>query len=123
MKEVNEAQENGIDLSELLDRVEYDRDLLRELYDIFSEEFPGLHRRLQAAVGEGDLGTVQMTAHTLKGMFASLSFCKASACALRIERMAAQSVLQGMPDEVARMERTATTARQRLAVLCDEVLS
>ena len=65
---------------------------------------------------------IQVAAHTLKGMLASLSFCKASVCALHIERMAAQGVQNGLLEETARLERAAELAERYLETVCQEVI-
>jgi HPt (histidine-containing phosphotransfer) domain-containing protein len=114
--------ESGVDLAELLARLEYDRELLCEIFELFTEEFPVLQSQLQFAMADGDLTQVRATAHTLKGMFASLSFSRASASAFRIERMAADSRLDGMPEEFARLGRNAAQAQADLAVVCGEVI-
>jgi HPt (histidine-containing phosphotransfer) domain-containing protein len=113
---------SGVDMPELLARVEYDHELLREVLDIFMEEFPELCRQLRAVVQQGDLEQVRIMAHTLKGMLASMSFGGASACAMRIERLAAQETQLGLMEEVLRLERTAARAQSSLAAMCDEVL-
>lgn len=116
------VQESGVDLPELLARVEFDRELLREVFDIFLEEFPRLRGELRHAIDHDDLRTVQESAHTLKGMLASLSFGKASSSALQIERMAAQGVSAGMAEEFARLERSTAIAQASLASICREVI-
>src|SRR5947199_8150501 len=110
MQTADFTQNTGIDLAELLARVEYDRELLQDVLGIFSEEFPKLHVLLQDAVTRGDEHQIQTCAHTLKGMLASLSFGKASASAMRIEHMARECNLTNIHEELVRLGHEATFA-------------
>ena len=122
MMQTEEQQAGGVmDLGELMARLEYDRDLLRDVLEIFLEEFPVLYGRLQEALAMGEMREVRVTAHTLKGMLASLSFGRASAAAMRIEQMAADFRVDGMSEEMQRMEEYAMEGQRQLAAACKEV--
>jgi len=112
------GQDSGLDLNELLSRVEGDYELLRDISDIFNEEFPKSYQILTAALALNDLKQVQFSAHTLKGMFSSLSFVRASACARRIELMARVEQREGIDEEVASLEQTAYVAQASLQKAC-----
>ncbi len=116
------AYESSVDLPELLARVEYDRELLREIMDIFHEDFPVLLAELKAALGRGDLHAVRVAAHTLKGMMASLSFNRASASARRVEQLASEFAPERIPAELERLERCAAMAQENLATACRAAL-
>jgi two-component system sensor histidine kinase/response regulator len=113
-----EGPNTSVDLKELLARVEYDRELLDDVFQIFRDEFPKLNLLLKDAAARGDLKQVQTSAHTLKGMLASLSFRSASASAMRIERMAKQSDLTGLLTEMRRLESGAAFAQASLERFC-----
>ncbi len=115
------ANHTGVDLKELFVRVEYDRELLRDVLEIFTEEFLKLHALLQRAVERGDAERIQNEAHTLKGMLASLSFGKASASAMRIERLARQADLAGIQEEMAHLEYEVPFAQANLKKVCEEI--
>ena len=112
------GQDSGLDLIELLSRVEGDYELLRDISDIFNEEFPKSYQILTAALALNDLKQVQFSAHTLKGMFSSLSFVRASACARRIELMARVEQREGIDEEIASLEQTAYVAQASLQKAC-----
>jgi HPt (histidine-containing phosphotransfer) domain-containing protein len=116
------ARNTVVDLPDLLARVEYDRELLRELFLIFNREFPPLQTELKQAVEQGDLDRVRTIAHSLKGMLASLSCSTASSSAQRIERMASQPAPEGIPEELVRLDRDARLAQSALETVCKEVL-
>lgn len=116
------THETAVDITELLAHVEYDRELLRELLEVFDEEFPRLHFVLKDALMRQDLILIQTTAHTLKGMLASLSFVRAMASAKSIERMAILGVSDGISEELERLEIYVALAQKQLLVVCSEVV-
>jgi HPt (histidine-containing phosphotransfer) domain-containing protein len=75
----------NIDLTELLARVENDRELMRDLLTIFKEEFPRHLRALREAVDSMNGEMVTAEAHTLKGMLANLAAGPAAEAAARLE--------------------------------------
>ena len=112
----------SVDLPDLLRRVDTDRELLRELLRIFKEEFPCLLQALQEAVVRGDMKGVEVTAHTIKGMLANVSFARAAASAACLERMGQQCITQGLPGELARLEQEASLALAELEAFCKEMI-
>jgi two-component system, sensor histidine kinase and response regulator len=78
----------SVNLQELLARVDNDRELLRDLLSIFSEEFPRYLLALQEAVAHEDTGQVAIVSHTLKGMLSNLAVTKAAASAGQLEQQA-----------------------------------
>lgn len=109
----------SVDLPELLTRVNADRELLRELLGICKEEFPCLLQSLQEAVVRGDMKGVEVMAHTIKGMLASVSFTRAAASAVCLERMGQQCVTQGLPEKLANREQEASLALAELEAFCE----
>jgi len=79
------------DLPELLQRVDNDQELLRELLTIFKEDYPRTFRSLEAAVAACDLKSCAALSHTLKGMLSNLGGIRAAAAAARLENLAATS--------------------------------
>jgi two-component system sensor histidine kinase/response regulator len=74
-------------LPELLERVDNDQILLRELLDIFKEDFPQTMRSLKTAVTAGDLKSSSRLSHTLKGMLSSFGATRAAAAASKLEAL------------------------------------
>ena len=74
--------------AELLERVDNDQDLLRELLTIFKEDFPRTMRSLESAVAAADLKNASRLSHTLKGMLSSLGAARAAMGASRLEELA-----------------------------------
>lgn len=78
----------SVNLPELLDRVDNDRELLCDLLSIFTEEFPRHFHALQKAVAGQDAKRVAIVSHTLKGMLSNLAVTKAAASAGHLEQQA-----------------------------------
>ena len=76
-----------IDLEELLERTENDRELMRDLLTIFKEEFRQHLRALREAVESLNTNRVTMEAHSLKGMLSNLAAVEAAAAVAELERL------------------------------------
>ncbi|MBF0330762.1 MAG: hypothetical protein HQL17_02405 [Candidatus Omnitrophica bacterium] len=62
-----------IDIKDALERVQDDKELLLELFDIFTEDFVGKYAQLQVACKKGDCSAFQMLSHGLKGATGNIS--------------------------------------------------
>ena len=80
-------EEGAFSLNTLLNRVDQDRELLKELVEIFKHEFPRYRDELRQAVAQSDLQRVSTVGHALKGMFANLAADQAAALAANLERI------------------------------------
>jgi HPt (histidine-containing phosphotransfer) domain-containing protein len=103
-----------LDIPELLARVENDRELLRELLEIFKQECPSLLRVLEEAVARQDMKSIEKTGHTLKGMFATLSASGASSAASTLEHM-------GRHEEKAGLGEALIVLQSQVAALLGEL--
>ena len=74
-----------IDLEEVLERVENDRELLIELIEIFLEDYPNKITELKNSVANKNGENTQNIAHSLKGASANISAKKISSIFLGIE--------------------------------------
>jgi two-component system sensor histidine kinase/response regulator len=81
---------NLVNIPDLLDRVDNDREFIQELFQLFRVEFPRLQIELQEAVSSKKMWQTARTAHTLKGMLANLSIEQAAAAVQTLESTAAQ---------------------------------
>ncbi len=78
-----------------LDRVGGDEELLREVAQLYFDEYPAIVEQIQTAVRSGSAQDLQRSAHTLKGSLGTLGAEQAAAHALRLEMMGR---LQNMSD-------------------------
>jgi HPt (histidine-containing phosphotransfer) domain-containing protein len=77
-----------LNMPDLLARIDDDRELLQELFQLFRVEFPRLQVELQEALATKNMQQTVKTAHMLKGMLANLSFECAATAAETLEHMA-----------------------------------
>jgi HPt (histidine-containing phosphotransfer) domain-containing protein len=75
-----------IDFSEFLVRVENDRELMRDLLEIFKEEFPRHCEALRQAVELRNATSIASEAHFLKGMLSNVAAHEAAELAAVLER-------------------------------------
>ena len=114
-------RESGVNLPDLLARMAYDGELLREILELFKEEFPKSGLSLRQAMERGDLQQVRNEAHNLKGMLAGLSMIEGASSATRIERMAIECAPQGILEELACLVRCVAVAQLTLERACREL--
>ncbi len=76
-----------IDLKDGLERVQDDKELLLELFDIFTEDFQGKYVLMQAALGKGDGTAFHMLAHGFKGATGNISARKMNATAVELDAL------------------------------------
>jgi len=87
LEAIDHSTEVRLNISELLSRLDNDRELLRELVQLFKEECPRLMKSLQDAVPKEQMKTLETTGHTLKGMLASMSATRAALAASRLQEI------------------------------------
>ncbi len=90
-----------INQSELMARIDNDWELLRELVDIFREDFPRYCDNLRTAVREGDLARTAESAHSLKGMLANFAASAAAQAAAEIEQVARRGEAGSLPPAIS----------------------
>ena len=84
-----------IDLKDALQRVQDDKELLAELFDIFWEDFPGKRNTIWAAMEKGDSVTFQQISHGLKGATGNISARKMHENCIELDHMGKDGKLEG----------------------------
>lgn len=97
----NPSAAASVNLSELLARVDNDRELLFDLLSIFKEEFPAYLESLGQAVTRRDAAEIASVSHTLKGMLSNLAVSRAAISIARIEQLARAGEIASLPDAFA----------------------
>ena len=92
--------EEIIDLPDVLERVQDDKELLLELLDIFQEDFQKKREALGQAVAAGNIEKIKETAHSIKGSSGNISAKPMHASCLQLEQLAKSGTTTGMPDLV-----------------------
>jgi HPt (histidine-containing phosphotransfer) domain-containing protein len=91
--------------AELLERIENDAELLRELLTIFKKDFPRRLHSLKEAITGAEMKQVEAASHCLKGMFSNLAMDRAAAAAAHLEQMGRNRTREGLEDALARLEQ------------------
>ena len=94
-----------IDLKDGMERVQDDKDLLCELFDIFSEDFVGKYTAIQAACVKGDAAAFQMLAHGLKGATGNISAMRMHENCVELDKLGRACDLSGAGSGVALLGR------------------
>ncbi len=76
-----------IDLKDVLERVQDDKELLLELFDIFTEDFAGKRELFWTAFKKHDVVGFQMIAHGLKGATGNISAAQMHENCVDLDRM------------------------------------
>lgn len=87
----------AFNLTEALERVEGDMELLKEMVDLFLEEYPRTVAAIENAVTTGNAQALRNAAHTLKGAVGNFSAYKAAEASLILEKMGRQQNLVDAP--------------------------
>ena len=120
-KKIEGFSEPVWNLAELLERVDNDHVLLRELLDIFKEDFPQTFRSLKSAVAAKDLKSSARLSHTLKGMLSSLGATRAAAAATKLEALSSAGETASLPSALSELESEADSLVPELDAYMTEV--
>ena len=94
----------SLDLNEVLQRVQNDRELLIELFNIFFEDCPGKMSNLKSAVQKKDFNSIRDIAHSMKGASGNISAKKIHNSFFKIEQMGKNSDLNGIDGLIKDLE-------------------
>jgi HPt (histidine-containing phosphotransfer) domain-containing protein len=107
--------------AELLERVDNDEELLRELLTIFKEDFPRTMRALESAIAVADWKNASRLSHTLKGMLSSLGARRAAAASAKLEQLAAVGESASLKEAFADLAREGASLLPELDAYMSEV--
>lgn len=96
--------EDIIDLKDVLERVQEDKELLSELFDIYVEDFAIKRKVLGEAVAARDLAKIKEVAHSMKGASGNISARPMHAACLQLEGLAKEGNTDGMQDVVKNID-------------------
>jgi len=113
------------EVKEALARLDGDEALLRELVQVFLEDFPQQLVTLQLALETGDLERVERSAHSLKGELSCLGLTEAARKARDLERAGEERSMQNASDLFPGLKldiaAAASAMRDMLATECESV--
>ena len=90
--------EEIIDLKDVLERVQDDKELLAELFDIYQEDFVIKRKALGAAIDAQDIAKIKEVAHSMKGSSGNISAKPLYAACLKLETLAKEGKTDGMQE-------------------------
>jgi HPt (histidine-containing phosphotransfer) domain-containing protein len=90
--------EEIIDLKDVLERVQDDKELLSELLDIYQEDFVIKRKALGDAIAANDIAKIKEVAHSMKGSSGNISAKPLHAACLKLETLAKEGKTDGMQE-------------------------
>jgi len=90
--------EEIIDLKDVLERVQDDKELLVELLDIYQEDFATKRQVLGTAIATQDIVKIKEVAHSMKGSSGNISARPMYKACLQLETLAKENKTDGMLD-------------------------
>lgn len=109
------------DFADVLNRVDNDQELLRDLLGIFQEEFPRAMSSLEASVAAGDRKNISALSHKLKGMLSNLGATRAAAAAAKLEVLASAGDQATLSEAFAAVERESASLFSEIQAYLAEV--
>jgi two-component system, sensor histidine kinase and response regulator len=94
-----------IDLKDALERVQDDKELLLELFNIFQEDFPGKRDAILAAFKKGDVNSFRQLAHGLKGATGNISARQMHENCIELDGMGKTGNLAGAGEKLALLDK------------------
>jgi len=112
-----------LDLNEFLERVQDDKELLLELLDIYSEDFPGKRKGLEAAADTNDAQEVRSIAHSLKGASGNISAKNLRELFMKIEDASKDGDVSQVKSFLAEIDKQYAALSERISQLKAEFQS
>ena len=104
-KSKSKFSEQVFDMTEALENVGGDMDLLKEIIEIFLEDFPKQMKEIQEGIDKGDAHVVERAAHSLKGSVANFAAKRAHEAAYRLEVLGREVNLGEANEALADLEK------------------
>lgn len=113
--------EEIIDVPEFLDRVMEDKDLLKELLDIFAADYVQKRVDLGKAVEGSDFETIRSIAHSLKGASGNISAKPLREVCVVLEQKGKDGDGEGLAELLTELDKQYAALEQRMASLKEEL--
>lgn len=107
----------ALNVTEALERVEGDIELLKELAELFLQECPRMLAEIEHAIAAGDPQALQHAAHTLKGSVSNFAASRAAEASLVLEKMGRQQNLVGAAAAFSTLQHELTRVNPALETL------
>jgi HPt (histidine-containing phosphotransfer) domain-containing protein len=90
--------EDVIHLKDALERVQGDKELLADLFDIYQKDFVVKRRLLGDAIATRDIAKIKEIVHSIKGSSGTISAKPLYAACLKLESLAQEGKTDGMQE-------------------------
>ncbi len=101
----NQFSKQVFDMTEALENVGEDMDLLKEIIEIFLKDFPNQMEQIKEGILAGDSNVVEQAAHSLKGSVANFAAKRTYEAAYRLEVFGREGNLGEAKEALADLER------------------
>ena len=112
-----QEQIRHLDEALALSRVGGDMDLLREVVELFLDDYPSALEKLRSAVSAHDPSGVEHQAHSLKGSVSTFGAQEAFEAALVLEKQGRSGDLTGAQDGLLQLEQALEALHPELVLL------
>jgi two-component system sensor histidine kinase/response regulator len=112
-----QEQIRHLDEALALSRVGGDMDLLREVVELFLDDYPSALEKLRSAVSAHDPSGVEHQAHSLKGSVSTFGAQEAFEAALVLEKQGRSGDLTGVEESLRNLENVFEALLPELAAL------
>jgi len=104
-----------LDKEILLERVQGDEELAKELLEMFVEDVPGRLVKISQACESGDMKTIALEAHTIKGAAGNVAANDIHAAALQVELAGKDNNTETIPSLIQQLEKHFEVFQQAVA--------
>jgi len=111
------AQLRQLDESLALSRVGGDVDLLKEVIELFLDDYPSTLEKIKSAVAASDASALEHSAHSLKGSVSTFGASRAFEAAFTLEKQGRSRDLTGAPAGLLQLEQALEALRPELESL------
>lgn len=112
-----EMQLQQLDESLALSRVGGDAELLKEVVELFLDDYPSTFEKIKNAVASRDAAALEHHAHSLKGSVSTFGANRAFEAAFALEKQGRSRDLTGVQDGLSRLEQALEALRPELVTL------
>jgi len=93
-----------IDLEDALDRVQDDKELLFELFDIFENDFKVKRKELDKSLAQQDIESLRNLSHSLKGAAGNISAMCIHEICFFLEKEASENRFDSFPEKLKELD-------------------
>ena len=112
--------EEVIDLPEVMERVQDDKELLLELFEIFTKDYDQKIQVLRSALTEKNFEVIKDVVHSIKGAAGNISAKAVHATCLNIEKLSAEQNISAIESTVPVLDGNFKILQSRMAEIKKE---